>query len=74
MQTAEMIDRALAEACVKKGFCTQLSGASLLKKYSGEMTAHDFAASVHYAEGLNFEYSRHTKQLEVIFRKFVIEP
>ena len=73
MQTVEMIDRALAEACTKIGFCTQLSGDSLLKKYNGKMTAHDFAASVHYAEGLNFEYSRHTKQLEAIFRKFVRE-
>lgn len=38
------------------------------------MTAHDFAASLHYAEGLSFEFSRHTKQLEAIFRKFVTEP
>jgi hypothetical protein len=71
MQTAEMIDRALAEACARMGFCTRLSGVSLLKKYNGKMTAHDFAASLHYAEGLNFEYSKHTKQLEAIFRKFV---
>ena len=73
MQTSEMIDRALAEACVKIGFCTRLSGFSLLKKYNGKMTAHDFAASLHYAEGLSFEYSRHTEKLEAIFRKYVTE-
>ena len=66
-----MIDKALAEACSKHGFCTQLSGHSLLKKYNGKMTASDFAASVHYAEGLDFKYSRHRKLLEDIFDKFV---
>ena len=73
MQTAEKIDRALAAACAKRGFCTTLSGDSLLKKYNGKITPHDFAASLHYAEGLNFEYSRHTKVLEAIFRKYVTE-
>jgi len=74
LQSEEMIDQALHEACVRMGFCTRLSGFSLLKKYNGKMTAHDFAASLHYAEGLSFEFSRHTKQLEAIFRKFVTEP
>ncbi len=71
MQTAEQIDRALHEACVKKGFCTRLDGASLIKKYNGKMTAYDFAASVHFAEGLDFKYSKHKKSLEAIFEKFV---
>jgi len=72
LQTAEMIDRALAEACVKQGFCTRLSSHSLLKKYNGKMTASDFAASVHFSEGLKFKYSRHRKPLEAIFNKFVL--
>jgi len=65
-----MIDSALEEACVKLGFCTRLDGASLIKKYHGKMSARDFAASVHFAEGMEFKYSRHTKSLEQIFDKF----
>jgi len=74
LQTEEMIDKALAEACARRGFCTQLSGHSLLKKYNGKMTASNFAASVHFSEGLEFKYSRHRKPLEAIFNKFVSSP
>lgn len=70
LQTAEKIDAALAEACVKLGFCTRLNGSSLIKKYNGKMSANDFAASVHYAEGMELKYSRHTKSLMEIFEKF----
>ena len=74
MQSVEMIDRALSEACLKMGFCTTHNGPSLLKKYKGKMPPSDFAASVHYAEGLEFKYSQHRKPLEEIFNKFVTEP
>jgi hypothetical protein len=70
LQTVKMIDAALAEACVRLGFCTRLDGTSLMKKYSGKMTARDFAASVHFAEGMEFKSSKHTKSLEQIFEKF----
>jgi len=62
------LDRALEEVCVKGGFCTNLTGHSLLRKYES-ITAADFASSVLYAEGMG-GHSNHRKYLENTFRKF----
>jgi len=37
--TAELIDQALFQACLKGGYCTKLTGQALLKKYQNNVTA-----------------------------------
>jgi hypothetical protein len=68
---ADIIDKALAEACERLGFCTRLDARSLVKKYNGKMRASDFAASVIFAEGSHNKYSVHVVGLENIFCKHV---
>jgi len=70
--TEEEIERALWEACVESGFCSNtLTGKNLLEKYNGKLTAADFATSVIYAEGMEPRYSMHRPFLESVFRKYV---
>ena len=72
--TAELIDQALFQACVKGGYCTKLTGQALLKKYQNNVTAEHFATSVLFAEGLNTKYDEGRECLEEIFLNVVTKP